>query len=58
MIFLVLLLCAIKRMCVAKMSTSEDLNQQPTYEEITQYRKGIPMEENTAYGHVTHVTKL
>ena len=58
MIFLVLLLCVIKRMCVAKKSTSEDPNQQPTYEEITRCRKGIPMEENTAYGHVIHATKL
>ena len=38
-------------MCVAK-KISEDSNQQPTYEEIIQCRKDIPMDENTAYGNI------
>ena len=55
--FFVLTLCTIKRMCVAK-KTSEDLNQQPTYEEITQCHKDILMDENVAYGHITHATRM
>ena len=35
-------------MCVIK-KNSEDHNQEPTYDEITQYRKDIPMDENSAY---------
>ena len=57
-IFLVLL-CAIIRMCAAKQSTSEDPNQQPTYEEImiTQDHIKISMEGNAAYAHITHDTE-
>ena len=54
-IFLVFL-CAIIRMCAAKQSTSEDPNQQPTYEEImiTQdHNIIISMEGNAAYAHIT-----
>ena len=54
-VFFVLLLCAIKRMC--KKSTSEDPNQQPTYEEITQDHIKISMEGNAAYSHITHDTE-
>ena len=52
-----ILLCAIIRVCVAKRSTSEDPNQQPTYEEITQDHIKISMEGNAVYGHVTHDTE-
>ena len=57
-IFLVLIitLCAVKTMCVPK-KTSEDLNQQPTYEEITQCHTGMLMEGNAAYGHITHASR-
>ena len=51
-IIIVLTLCAVKRICVTK-ETSEDPNQQPTYEEITQCYKDILMEENAAYGNIT-----
>ena len=54
-IIFVLTLCVIKRMGVAN-KTSEDHNQQPTYEEITQCPKDILMEENAAYGHITHAS--
>ena len=53
---LIITLCAVKAMCVAK-KTSEDHNQQPTYEEITQCHKEVQMEENTAYGHITHARR-
>ena len=41
-------------MCVAKKSLEDHINQQPTYEEITQCRKdsNIEMELNTSYGHI------
>ena len=54
-----ILICAIIRVCVAKRSTSEseDLNQEPTYEEITQDHIKISMEGNAAYAHVTHDTE-
>jgi hypothetical protein len=39
---------------VDKKTLDEDhINQEPMYEEITQCRKEMPMEENTAYGHIT-----
>ena len=52
----VIILCALKRICVAKKTSKEDHNQQPTYEEITQYHKDnvIIMEENAAYVKKTH----
>ena len=53
----ILLLCAIKRMCVARKTPKEDHNQQPAYEEITQFHKEVLMKENAAYGHVTHTPK-
>ena len=56
-IILLILLCAIIRVCVAKQLTSEDPNQQPTYEEITQDHIKISMEGNAAYGHITHDTE-
>ena len=39
-------------MCVAKKTSKEDHNQQPTYEEIAhvQFHKEILMSENAAYG--------
>ncbi|MCG8622271.1 MAG: hypothetical protein MJE68_09790 [Proteobacteria bacterium] len=52
-----ILIYAIVRVCVAKQSTSEDLNQEPTYEEITQDHIKISMEGNAAYAHVTHDTE-
>ena len=52
-----IILCAIKRMCVAKKTPKEDHSQQPAYEEITQIHKDILMKENAAYGHITHTTK-
>ena len=54
-LFFVLTLCATKRMilCEAK-KTTEDPNQQPTYEEIMQCHKDVLMEGNAAYDHVTH----
>ena len=51
-ILFALTLCAIKRMCVAKKTDEDHINQQPVYEEVTQCHKGIPMEENAAYGHI------
>ena len=57
-ILFVLTLCAIKRrVCVAKKTLEEDHNQPPTYEEITQCHKDILMEENDAYGHITHASR-
>lgn len=47
----VIVLCAIKRMCLVQ-KTSEDPNQQPIATIITQRHKEIPMEENAAYAHV------
>lgn len=54
-----IIICAIKRMCVAKMTLEEDHTQQPVYEEITRCNKDniIPMEENAAYGHIMCTTK-
>jgi ABC-type siderophore export system fused ATPase/permease subunit len=49
-ISLALTICVIQRMCMAKKTSEEDRNQQPTYEDIIQSHKEIPMEENTAYG--------
>jgi hypothetical protein len=54
-----IILCAIVRMCVAKRSLEEDINQQPTYAEIGQCRKDtddIQLELNTSYGHIRHTT--
>ena len=52
-----ILICVITRVCVAKRSTSMDLNQEPTYEEITGDHIKISMEGNAAYAHVTHDTE-
>ena len=56
-ILFVLFICAIKRTCVAKNTSEEDRNQQPTYEEIIQYHKEISTEENAAYAHITCADK-
>ena len=56
-IVIVLTLCAVKRICVTK-ETSEDPNQQPTYEEITQCYEDMLMEENAAYGNITRAPRM
>ena len=48
------------RMCVAKKTLDEDhSNEDPTYEDIIPCHQDnmIPLEENAAYGHITHATK-
>ena len=50
LVLFIVTLYVIIRMCVAK-KNSGDHNQEPTYDEITQCRKDIPMDENSAYGH-------
>ena len=50
---LVLTLCAILRIYVTKETSLEDHNQQPTYEEISDHKDNIPMEENAAYENIT-----
>ena len=54
-LLLILILCAILRIYVTK-ETLEDLNQEPTYEEISDH-KHIPMEENAAYDNITQATE-
>ena len=56
LILFIVTLCVIKRTCLAK-KTLDDHNKEPTYEEITQSHKAIPMEENAAYGHIITYTK-
>jgi membrane protein implicated in regulation of membrane protease activity len=56
-ILFVLTLCVIVRKCVDKKTLDEDhVNQEPTYEDITQCRKEMPMEENAAYGNIKYYT--
>ena len=51
-ILLALTVCAIKRICVTKNTSEENYNQQ------LECHKGIRMEENVAYSHITlHVSK-
>ena len=56
LISFVIILCIIRRMRVSKKSLEDHINQQPTYEEITQCRKdsNIKMELNASYGHIQH----
>jgi hypothetical protein len=41
-------------MCMVR----EDRNQQPIYDDITQYHEEILMEGNAAYGHMIHVKSV
>ena len=46
------------RIFVAKKTSDEDhSNEDPTYEDIIPRHNMIPLEGNTAYGHITHATK-
>jgi hypothetical protein len=55
-ILFVLTLCVTVRKCVDKKTLDEDITQEPTYEEITQCHKEMPMEENAAYGNIKYYT--
>ena len=59
LISFIVTLCVIIRMCVAKKTLDEDhINEEPKYyEEITQCRKEIQMEENAAYGNIIRTIK-
>ena len=47
---LLIIICVIKRKCVAAKTSTNDLqSQEPTYDEVSARPKGIQMEGNTAY---------